>query len=96
MSKTDLTFITNEEGLHLKDRLAVLFGSSTRLFDCLVGYFYLSGFHLLYPHLENAEKIRGLHGISPETINNTIVPALRNAGFTNVNVYNSVFVTGLR
>lgn len=63
MSKTDLTFITNEHGLHLKDRLAVLFGSSTRLFDCLVGYFYLSGFHLLHPHLENTEKIRVLIGI---------------------------------
>ncbi|MCD9187000.1 MAG: hypothetical protein LUM44_11245 [Pyrinomonadaceae bacterium] len=50
-----------------------------------------------YNILEKNGQIRlGLHGISAETINNTIIPALRNAGFTNVNVYNNTFVTGLR
>jgi hypothetical protein len=34
---SDLTFITNEQGRHLGDRLGILLGDDTRLFDCLVG-----------------------------------------------------------
>lgn len=64
--QTDLTFITNEQGVNLKDRLAVLFSPATKLFDCLVGYFYLSGFHLLYPQLEKTEKIRILIGLKTD------------------------------
>jgi hypothetical protein len=63
---TDLTFITNEQGVNLKDRLAVLFSPATKFFDCLVGYFYLSGFHLLYPQLEKTEKIRILIGLKTD------------------------------
>jgi hypothetical protein len=44
---------------------------------------------------EGGQLRLGLHGMSPETINNTIIPALRNAGFTNVNLYGN-FVTGVR
>jgi hypothetical protein len=36
----------------------------TSLFDCLVGYFYTSGFHALYKSLEKTERIRILIGIS--------------------------------
>jgi hypothetical protein len=54
---TDLTFITNENGKHLKERFEVLIKDS-KLFDCLVGYFYTSGFHAIYNSLENTEKIR--------------------------------------
>ena len=32
------TFITNEPGKSLRDRLGVLLSSNTRYFDCLVGY----------------------------------------------------------
>jgi superfamily II DNA or RNA helicase len=60
---TDLTFITNEKGKHLKERFEVLIKDS-KLFDCLVGYFYTSGFHAIYNSLENTEKIRILIGIS--------------------------------
>lgn len=60
---TDLTFITNEEDQKLKDRFEALI-KDTRFFDCLVGYFYSSGFHALYKSLENTEKIRILIGIS--------------------------------
>ena len=60
---TDLTFITNEEGQTLKGRFEVLIKDS-RFFDCLVGYFYSSGFHALYKALEKTEKIRILIGIS--------------------------------
>ena len=60
---SDLTFITNEEGQTLKKRFEVLIKDS-KFFDCLVGYFYSSGFHALYKSLEKTEKIRILIGIS--------------------------------
>jgi len=60
---TDLSFITNEPNQTLKDRFEVLI-KDTSFFDCLVGYFYTSGFHALYKSLEKTEKIRILIGIS--------------------------------
>src|SRR3989344_5591746 len=59
----DLTFITNEEGNKLSDRFNTLI-KSTKFFDCLVGYFYKSGFHQIYKSLEGVDKIRILIGIS--------------------------------
>jgi len=59
----DLTFITNEENQCLSDRFVTLI-KDTRFFDCLVGYFYTSGFRSLYKSLEATEKIRILIGIS--------------------------------
>jgi len=64
--KNDLTFILNENGKSLKDRLKTLIHPDTQFFDCLVGYFYLSGFHLLYPTLGKTEKIRILVGLKTE------------------------------
>ena len=63
---SDLTFITNEPGKHLSDRFSVLLGANTRFFDCLVGYFFISGFHKLYPALSKTEKIRILIGIKTD------------------------------
>lgn len=63
---SDLTFITNEQGKHLSDRFAVLLGDNTRFFDCLVGYFFISGFYKLYPALSKTEKIRILIGIKTD------------------------------
>jgi hypothetical protein len=60
---SDLTFITNEENQTLKERFEVLI-KDTSFFDCLVGYFYSSGFHAIYHSLEDTEKIRILIGIS--------------------------------
>ena len=60
---SDLTFITNEKGQSLKQRFEVLI-KDTKFFDCLVGYFYTSGFHALYKSLENTDKVRILIGIS--------------------------------
>jgi len=57
-----LSFITNEENQSLKQRFGVLIRNSSS-FDCLVGYFYSSGFHAVYPSLEKTEKIRILIGI---------------------------------
>src|SRR5437868_14786985 len=63
---SDLTFITNEGGKNLRDRFGVLLGNNTRFFDCLVGYFFISGFHKLQPALKNTEKIRILIGIKTD------------------------------
>jgi len=58
----DKTFITNQDGETLKERFKVLI-KDTRFFDCLVGYFYTSGFFALSEALEKTEKVRILVGI---------------------------------
>lgn len=63
---SDLTFITNEDGRSLRARFYALLGANTRFFDCLVGYFFISGFHHLYPALEHTEKIRILIGLKTD------------------------------
>lgn len=62
MSKQDTTFFTNEPGNTLMDRFNVLL-KDTEFFDCLVGYFYVSGFHKLQKSLENTKKVRILVGM---------------------------------
>ena len=62
---TDLSFLTNEEGYKLVDRSSTLL-KDTKFFDCLVGYFYASGFYTLSKSLENTEKIRILIGINTD------------------------------
>lgn len=52
--------------MSLRDRFGVLLTDDTRLFDCLVGYFYISGFYKLYPSLEKVEKIRILVGLQTD------------------------------
>ncbi len=59
----DSSFFTNEAGSTLADRFSELV-KSTELFDVLVGYFYSSGFHAIYPALEETGQIRILIGIS--------------------------------
>ena len=63
---TDLTFITNEPGNTLQARFEALLTRDTHDFDCLVGYFYLSGFYRLYLSLEKVEKIRILVGLQTD------------------------------
>jgi len=63
--ETDLSFITNEKNQNLKDRFEVLI-KDTSFFDCLVGYFYSSGFYAIYKALESTEKIRILIGIQTD------------------------------
>ena len=63
---SDLTFITNEPGKSLRDRFSILLEDDTRYFDCLVGYFFISGFYKLYPFLERVEKIRILVGLQTD------------------------------
>lgn len=47
----------------MRERFGVLLRDDTRYFDCLVGYFFISGFHKLYSALANVEKIRILVGL---------------------------------
>ena len=61
-TKSDLTFITNETNQNLRARFEVLI-RDTKFFDCLVGYFYTSGFHAIYKSLQSTKKIRILIGI---------------------------------
>ncbi len=63
---SDLTFITNDPGATLRDRFGVLLGNNTCAFDCLVGYFFISGFYKLYPALSSVEKIRILVGLKTD------------------------------
>src|SRR2546426_2361756 len=63
---SDLTFIMNEPGKTLRDRFGVLLIEDTRFFDCLVGYFFISGFYKLYPALEKVEKVRILMGLKTD------------------------------
>ena len=59
---SDLSFITNEGDDTLQGRFSELLKDS-QAFDCLVAYFYASGFHAVYPYLEGMDKIRVLAGI---------------------------------
>ncbi len=63
---SDITFITNESGKTLRDRFAALLGTDTRQFDCLVGYFFISGFYKIYPSLEKVERVRILVGLNTD------------------------------
>src|SRR5947207_7547337 len=74
---SDLTFITNEPGKHLGNRFGVLLGDDTRLFDCLVGYFFISGFHRLHPALTKTEKIRILIGIKTDRATYDLIQAAK-------------------
>jgi hypothetical protein len=60
---TDLTFLTNGPGKTLRERFEKLLATDTRFFDCLVGYFFVSGFYLLFPTFKGVEKIRILVGL---------------------------------
>lgn len=59
----DLAFITNDPGKTLKDRFKQLI-KDCEFFDCLVAYFYVSGFHVIYKPLQKTERVRILVGIA--------------------------------
>lgn len=74
----DLTFITNEGSQNLKERFKDLI-KSTKFFDCLVGYFYVSGFHSIYKSLEPTKKVRILIGISTNKQTYNLLEEARNS-----------------
>ena len=56
------SFITNEGSNTLLNEFNLLL-KDTDFFDCLVGYFYVSGFHKLQKSLEKTKQIRILVGM---------------------------------
>lgn len=64
MRHNDLTFFTNEPDRNLYERFNKILNSNTQFFDILVGYFRTSGFHRLYPAMQNLDKIRVLVGLN--------------------------------
>lgn len=74
----DLTFITNEDSNKLLDRFKTLI-KDTEFFDCLVGYFYSSGFNHLYKSLEETKKIRILIGINTDFITYNLIEKSKEA-----------------
>jgi superfamily II DNA/RNA helicase len=81
---SDLTFLTNEPGKTLRDRFGVLLGDDTRYFDCLVAYFFISGFYKLYPALEKVEKIRILVGLQTDRTAYELLQRAREQGELNL------------
>ncbi|WP_295722621.1 helicase-related protein [uncultured Methanobrevibacter sp.] len=70
MSTKSNSFITNESENTLLNEFNILL-KDTEFFDCLVGYFYVSGFYKLQKSLENTKQIRILvgMGIDSQTFN---------------------------
>ena len=60
-------FLTNQGDNTLSKRLEKIL-PLTHDFDCLVGYFFISGFFRLYPALEQVKKIRILIGLMNEQV----------------------------
>jgi superfamily II DNA or RNA helicase len=60
-------FLTNQGENTLSKRLETIL-PNTHDFDCLVGYFFISGFFRLYPSLESVAKIRILIGLKNEQV----------------------------
>lgn len=65
MSSSDTRFFTNEPGNTVLERFNHL-AKDSQYFDCLVGYFYASGFLSLSTSLDTTEKIRVLIGLSTD------------------------------
>ena len=83
MSSSDTRFFTNEPGSTLLDRFNKL-TSDAQFFDCLVGYFYASGFAALSQSLENTEKIRVLIGLSTDKMTYDLIQATKSGETTAV------------
>ena len=60
-------FLTNQGENTLSKRLEKIL-PLTHDFDCLVGYFFISGFFRLYPTLESVKKVRILIGLKNEQV----------------------------
>ena len=60
-------FLTNQGENTLSKRLEKIL-PLMQDFDCLVGYFFISGFFRLYPSLETIKKVRILIGLKNEQV----------------------------
>ncbi len=64
---TPKIILTNQGENTLSKRLEKIL-PLTQNFDCLVGYFFISGFFRLYPSLESLKKVRILIGLKNEQV----------------------------
>lgn len=78
----DLTFFTNDDGHNLYNRFHTILSKNTRFFDVLVGYFRTSGFYLMYPSLEDIDKIRILVGLNADKKTVQIINASKDVQMT--------------
>ncbi len=65
MSTSDKRIFTNQDDTKMIDRMKVVM-SHAEFFDCLVGYFKITGFYLLKDQLANVKKIRFLVGLGAD------------------------------
>lgn len=66
MPSTDLNIFTNADSVKMVDRMKTVL-SHAEFFDCLVGYFRITGFYLLKQELEKVKEIRFLVGLGIDT-----------------------------
>lgn len=74
---TPKKFLTNQGENTLSKRLEKIL-PLTHDFDCLVGYFFISGFFRLYPALEAAKKVRILIGLKNEQVVHGLIQIAQN------------------
>ncbi len=80
---TPKKFLTNQGDNTLRKRLEKIL-PLTRDFDCLVGYFFISGFFRLYPSLEAVKKIRILIGLKNEQVIHGLVQIAKDSQEENI------------
>lgn len=61
-NSTDLSIFTNVDSVKMIDRMKTVLNKA-EFFDCLVGYFRITGFYLLKEQLEKVKEIRFLVGL---------------------------------
>ena len=74
---TPKKFLTNQGENTLSKRLEKIL-PLTQDFDCLVGYFFISGFFRLYPALESVKKVRILIGLKNEQVVDGLIQIANN------------------
>ena len=83
---SDTRFFTNEPNHTLLERFTQLV-KGTDTFDCLVGYFYASGFASLAESLENTSKIRVLIGLSTDRTTYDLIQHSQNGDENEIRSY---------
>lgn len=91
-------FLTNQGENTLSRRLEKILPLMQE-FDCLVGYFFISGFFRLYPALESITKVRILIGLKNEQVVHGLVQIAKDdegAGAPSVAEIKTVFANMMR
>lgn len=95
---TPKKFLTNQGENTLSKRLEKIL-PLTQSFDCLVGYFFISGFFRLYPALESVRKVRILIGLKNEQVVHGLIRIAQeesNEGTPSISEIKGTFTNMLR